>query len=228
MKKAIFGRHGIKGKDGNLTSETISTCYDKGQEFLRGAIERLSPNDAYIRYSSIPRTEYTAKAVMSGALGITPKPQTQEDLDKPSLLTKIDKRVAKALDVNDLKVDAPLEKQIGLEAYSNLLAKYPDMKELEGIEMTSWNEMRESARKYLPTILNKLKNKTFGVNTSHALITDSVVLALINTGRKNPITNPNDIGGWFNMEEMAVLDLRNSRGLLNLRGQDYLVDLSKL
>jgi len=226
MKKAIFGRHGTKGKDGNLVDKTISSCYEKGRKIFEGLT--VKPEEAYIRHTIVPRTGYTAKAVMAGAFNVHPSPKKQGDLDKSELIARIDGGIGPGIDVSNLRQNEEVFERLGIEGYLNLLTEYPDMRELEGVEITSWGEILHKAKEDLPKAMKDLQGKKIGATISHITLIDSTVIQLINTGREKPIKKPQEIGGWFDMEEMAILEIENLKGKLELRGERYPIDLSQL
>ena len=72
-------------------------------------------------------------------------------------------------------------------------------------------------------------NKKLGVINSHALLVEPIVLGIINSGQNKKITNLDEIGGVFQMEDYGILTIDNKgKAYFERGGEKYNVDLNKI
>ncbi len=231
-KQAVYiGRHGKKAQDGeSLDIESVPVLYQIGSESLRDFAASLGYNAkrAFLRHSKQKRTLYTGRAILAGAYNLA-VPKSQEGLESQEL--QIFRSTEDPLLAYDsIKSNAEAFKRMGLEPYLEWLVQHPDAHELEGQEITPWNQMLKTGRDSLRGALTSAnEQKTpLGVIISHVGLTEPLVLALINTGRQKQLTNPREIGGWLPMEGYALLSLEGDTGEVQRNGEKYKVDLSNL
>jgi len=230
-QRVYIGRHGKKAKDGeSLDIESLPVLYQIGSEGLGDFAASLGYNAkrAFLRHGKQKRTLYTGRAILAGAYNLV-VPKSQEELESQEFLvfpSIEDPRLA----YDSIKSNAEAFKRMGLEPYLEWLVQHPDADELEGQEITPWNQMLKTGRESIrDAITSANEQKTpLGVIISHAGLTEPLFLALVNTGRQKPLTNPSEIGGWLPVEGYVLLSLEGDKGEVQRDNERYKVDLSNL
>jgi len=235
-KILIMERHGIKRKkQGNaLTSESIRSLTLKGTG-LRGVVS-TNPEEAFIRHSDEPRTLRTANALSNGIYLINPSISTNSELD---VITGIPTDVAEDSGLSygpDFKYNKDFLKEIGADAYIEWMLRNPTKTSFKGQDTTSFAEWLAKTNDALKSGLTDINavGKRLGILASHGGLAEALMANAVNSCRKTPVTNPDDMGGMFQMEDYAVveLDYHERTGLDNARvrrgDQVYDMDVSKI
>lgn len=241
-KVLLMVRHG-EHEDNVLTPESVQRIYDNTGSSLRDFVREhsIEPRDTLMRHSNAPRTEYTGRAVIAGALDLQPTPRSHQDLDALSF-DGIDIKEIKKLGYGHMKFnwDALVEDgDPNSETYLSRWLADPRATIYEGVEITPYNEIIQEGRDTLLDTLDTLFNneRNFGIIATHGAIAEALVIAAINPTRSTPVKNFDEIGGLFHMENFATLTVdytskgspsgRRYVGTLRRNGQEYLVNLSR-
>ena len=240
-KIIVLTRHGDTPEvDGErqdaVTDKSVRKLYDYTGSPLASFVREnnVSPQKVFLRHSDKKRTFYTGEAILAGALGFKPIPQSQDDLDKLDF-SGVDIQEHTGLGYEGvLYNEAELKKD--LDGYIAKWFSDPKATTYEGIEITPYNEVIGASRKTLVDALGLAVNgeKGLGVLASHASIVEALTINAINSGRKNPVKNFDELGGLFEREEFATifLDHKNKsssyKAKLEREGKNYKMDLSSL
>ena len=205
-KVLLMVRHG-EHEDNVLNPESIANlCRNAGGSLTDYVREHgIKPEGTLIRHSDEVRTNYTGKAVIAGALGLTPVPQSQQDLDALSF-DGIDIREDGRLSFSDtrfnwdvLKADPP--------AYLAKWLDNPNATTYDGIEITPYSEIIGAGYRTLQDSLFDLVSgrKDLGVLATHASVVEGIAIAAVNSARDTPVRDFDEIGGLFDTEDYATL-----------------------
>jgi len=242
-KIILFTRHGkpLTDRDGNrldaITPASIKRVYQKANEVLGDFVAKyhLTPGGIFMRHSDAKRTVDTGRASLAGALSYEPIPESQEDLDRipfPGLNIGEDQRISYGgakYNVNAFKKNP--------DRYVERWISNPDATAYEGVEVTPFNEVVQDGKDCWGDSFDSLsrREKNLGVLSTHSGIAEALMAAAVNSGRRNPIDNVEDLGGLFKPEDFAILELDFNTRSQNLTfsrlmrdGQKYNVDLAKL
>lgn len=244
-KKIVLTRHGVKPKTGNLevdskvdaiNPESIRRIYDNTGIPLREFVEdnNVTLETSFLRHSDKKRTVQTGKAVLAGAFGFQPTPESQEDLDRFYFVgvdIKQDDRLGyEGTKFNTKKLFANMALYI-----DNWLAA-PNATECDGVPITPYNEVIRAGKDTLVDALGQVieGEKDLGVIASHASVVDAIALSAINSAIPTPAQSFDQIGGQFEEEGYATLtiDQDTKSGLykatLQRNGQNYKIDIANL
>lgn len=215
-KIIVLGRHGRSPQDpsgsGSLDAimpESIESLYTAGMNGFYGPLmlSGVRPRDSAIWHSDKVRTKYTAQALAAGAFGFLPSPKTQEELTHP-FLCDIDTNVHRGLCYTNLTL-APNFLKLGAKKGLEFYAANPSATDFEGVPNVSFNEIIARGRDCTKDVFRKMFDygKRFGIMTTHSILAEPTMLALVNSDRTSPTTDLDAIGGPFEMEDFAVITL---------------------
>ncbi|MEK6910689.1 MAG: hypothetical protein AABW82_02850 [Nanoarchaeota archaeon] len=230
----LIGRHGRKDthpdRKNDLSDVSISSLYDQGLEIgQKYVLPGMNIRGIRTYNSNLARTEATNKARLAGILGLSPIPLTQADVltdsKFPNLaLVPVNKRHGLSFFPEELSIPAYMraetqEAGLGGKVCTNYGLNNLDARQHEGTEILPFGYViAKSAGSALEAISNLGRNsngeRNLAMVTSHAVITDAAVAALIASGRGNNIgdlpKSVDEFGGAFKEEDYAVLDLSKS------------------
>ena len=206
-KIIVLTRHGDTPEvDGErqdaVTDKSVRKLYDYTGSPLASFVREnnVSPQKVFLRHSDKKRTFYTGEAILAGALGFKPIPQSQDDLDKLDF-SGVDIQEHTGLGYEGVLYNAT-ELNKDFEGYLIRWLSDPQATEYEGVKITPYNQVIRTGRKTLVDALGLAINgeKDLGVLASHASVVEALTISAVNSGRKSPVKNFNEIGGLFDRE----------------------------
>ena len=245
-KILLIGRHGQApqkpegGSVDTLIHGEIQRVYSQiGQPLSQIMMhEEIRLNDTFLTRTNKERTGYTGKAVLIGALGITPltgenPPKTIDDLsdyDFGSLQITQDDR----LNLVEPHANLQMYKEQGSNAVLNYWLKHPYEDTCYGQPMQVFTQLQKRVTDGVMDSIGKIvsNQKRFGVVVSHGTVIETAFIKLIESTRTKPIETIEEIGGGLEMGEFATLTSEKHNGIyrptLELKGQKYQIDLNKI
>jgi len=216
-ERRIIGiaRHGLtpNNADGisldSLTNESVQRMYEQGLD------SDFQADRAFVLHSEKNRTVSTAEARLAGIRKLSPKPLTQEDLqrfDFNGTLFIMDDR----LSYESLQINWDALKRIGLPTYLDSVIEDKNATEMEGIPVTSFQQVYDTRRPVLGDALRRMEaaNYDFGFILTHGPIAEAINMAAVDSSRDVPVNRYEDIGGQFKKEDIAylVMDTKEKSG----------------
>lgn len=235
-KLLVIQRHGVKRGD-DIIPESIQRLYDNvGGDLAQSFIlpYGVTQTNIMLWHSNKPRTKYTGRAIIAGALSLHPRPEKQEDLDDLfARLPSLDSLEVPMLGYDDLTINSEAEDRLSEKEYMDLWVSDPDSNVLEGKPNTAFNKVIQTRGDYLRGLVKSLVRsiKDLALLTTHCGISEPLMLSLMNSARQTP-AKLEDIGGIFQMEQYAQLILDQSAGdrytaTLKRNESSYPVDLQR-
>ena len=249
-KVILIGRHGNAPPHQPPNVGSMDTLFPASIERLHKIGQGLDEivadckGKTFVRHSVKKRTLYTAQAILIGALGMDPlknhnhPPSNEQHLSNYDW-TDINIGVAPALcypeiymneDVYTANKNNPTE-NINFWLQNPDAFHHPHMASKNGGQLIiPYRVIDGYVKSCGKGNLGKLLGDEYDMGTiiSHAGLSEVYIIGLINSGRKNPITDVKEIGGPFQMEELAILTFENRDvGKLEFHGQTFKVDLNK-
>ena len=235
----MIGRHGVApqkpegGSEDKLIDETVSDIYQRVGVPLKE--HGFSKGVSFLLHSPAKRTRMTGESVLVGALsleGEIGKPESVEDLAKYDF-GGLDVGQEEMLSLDANKCSFKVYKRDGAGTNVDYWLANPTATEHEGENIVPYVQVKENLVGCLAGSVERLRNgMDFGVIVTHGSLAEPTVIELINSARQAPVEKVADIGGSFGMAEFAQLDIEESNGIyrarLNLRGENYTVDLARL
>ncbi|MBS3098700.1 hypothetical protein J4462_00650 [Candidatus Pacearchaeota archaeon] len=240
-KIIVLARHGdtpvVDGKRQDaLTDESVRNIYGKAESSLAQFVIEygVTPQRTFLRHSDKRRTVYTGKAILAGALGLRPIPQSSSDLDTLDF-SDLDIQEHSGLGYEGSKYNEPVLMK-NPEDYLVRWFANPRATTYECVEITPYQKVIDSGRKTLVDALGIAISgeRDLGVVATHSSIVEALTLAAVNSARKNPAANFDEIGGLFEREGFAtiLLDQKEKAGTYKARlerdGESYEVNVSNL
>lgn len=239
-KVILLTRHGETPKKGSrrgdaLVPESVTRLYENTGGSIRPFVQgfNIQPKDSFLIHSDKVRTLYTGQAILAGAFGLTPVPQSQEDLAEIDF-SGVDTREDPRLGYEGTKYNEE-EMFRDMPAYFERWFADPTATTYDGVPITPFNEVIEKSRNCLVDALGNVieGGKDLGVLSTHGSIVDAMAIAALNSARSTPITSFDELGGMFDREGFATLILDQLRSgsyqaTLQRDGQNYDIDLGNL
>ena len=236
-KILMIGRHGKApqlpegGSADTLVDETITQLYDVGVPLSEFGFDE---GNSVLAHTKAKRTRTTGEAVLAGAFGYK-RPETVEQLAKIYDGGNLDVVVQdNRLNLRSPQGNMTLYKKHGAGQGINFWLANPDATEHEGEKICPYNNIEPATKSSMRDAVRRLvsNDNDLGVVVTHASMVEPCMFALVNSARKYPVDKVEDIGGILDMAEFGQLKIEKSSGVykatLNIKGQDYAVDLNKI
>ena len=221
----------------SLVDKSVQTMYAQSRGFEAEIGAGYKPADILALHSDKRRTWATAATRVAGIRGITPEPKTQADLeglqyDGVSFVQ--DPRLSYV----DLKSNEPELNRLKLPAYLEWQIKNRCFAYMDGVPITSFQELYDGRKGILAHALRELDlpNRNLVIVSTHAVLSDAIAMAAADSARKPfDYVGSDGIGGQFEKEDVIhlVVDTNDASGSVSQaklvrKGQTFPVDIARI